>query len=78
MDFGSQLRHIIPGQADDVILQIPGAIDDGYNAVTGRDAVEDSYNFGKRTLTPKPRYSIKNNTQNKRTNNTINKSKSKR
>lgn len=78
LDLGSQLRHIIPGKIDDVILQIPGAVDDGYNAVTGRDILEDSYNYGKRTLSPKPRYSIKNKTTTKRTNKPINKQKLKR
>lgn len=78
LDFGSQLRHIIPGKVDDVILQIPGAIDDGYNVVTDRDILEDSYNYGKRTLSPKSRYSIKNTTTTKRTNKPVNKQKLKR
>ena len=60
LDFGSQLRHVIPGNIDDVFLQIPGAIDDGYNAITGRDILEDSYNFVNRKSTPKLTYNIKN------------------
>jgi hypothetical protein len=42
LDFGSQLRHIIPGQIDDIFLQIPGAIDDSYNAMTGRNIITDT------------------------------------
>lgn len=61
LDFGNQIRHIIPGKIDDVFLQIPGAIDDGYNAVTGRDILEDGSNYIERKLNSKPRYTIKTN-----------------
>lgn len=63
LDFGSQIRHIIPGQIDDVILQIPGAIDDGYTAITGGDIINDA----RRTLstTPKNKRSIEDKKNNK-------------
>lgn len=54
LDFGSQLRHIIPGQIDDVFFQIPGIIDDGYSAITGRDIINDT------------RKTLSNNFKNKR------------
>lgn len=63
LDFGSQLRHLIPGQIDDVILQIPGVIDDGYNALTGRDIINDTRR--KLATTFKNKRSIKNKKNNK-------------
>ena len=39
LDFGSQLRHLIPGQIDDIFFQIPRAIDDSYNVITGEDII---------------------------------------
>lgn len=63
LDFGSQVRHLIPTQIDDVLLQIPGFIDDGYNALTGRDIINDI----RRTLTttPKNKRSVKDKKNNK-------------
>lgn len=37
LDLGSQFRHIIPGNIDDILFQLPGIIDDGYTATTGKD-----------------------------------------
>lgn len=63
LDFGSQLRHIIPGQVDDIFLQLPGTIDDGYNATTGRDAINDIRR--KLSTTPKNKRSVKDEKNNK-------------
>lgn len=37
LDFGNQTRHIVPGTIDDILFQLPGIIDDGYTAITGKD-----------------------------------------
>lgn len=42
LDVLNQIKHIIPGKIDDIILQLPGAIDDSYNAITGRDIINDT------------------------------------
>lgn len=63
LDFGSQIRHIIPGQLDDIFFQIPGAIDDGYNAITGRDIINDTRR--KLSATPKNKRSVKDKENNK-------------
>lgn len=63
LDFGSQLRHIIPGKVDDVFLQLPGIVDDGYNAITGRDAINDTRR--KLSTTPKNKRSVKDKKNNK-------------
>lgn len=42
LDILNQIKHIIPGNIDDIILQLPGAIDDSYNAITGRDIINDT------------------------------------
>ena len=57
LDFGSQLRHIIPGQIDDIFLQLPGAIDDGYTAITERDIINDTRR--KLATIPKNKRSVK-------------------
>lgn len=62
LDFGSQFRYIIPGNIDDVILQIPGAIDDAYTAITGRDIINDTRR--KLSTTPKNKQSIKDKKNN--------------
>lgn len=58
LDFGSQLRHIIPGNIDDIFFQIPSTIDDGYNTITGRDIIDDTRR--KLSAIPKNKRSIKN------------------
>lgn len=63
LDFGSQIRHIIPGQIDDIFFQIPGAIDDSYTAITGRDVINDTRR--KLSDTPKNKRSIKDKKNNK-------------
>lgn len=63
LDFGSQLRHLVPGQVDDVLFQIPGLIDDGYSALTGRDIIKDIRR--KFATTPKNKRSIKDKKNNK-------------
>lgn len=63
LDVLNQIRHIIPGKIDDFILQIPGAIDDAYNAITGQDIIEDTRR--KIATTPKNKRSIKDKKNNK-------------
>ena len=63
LDFGSQLRHLVPGQVDDALFQIPGLIDDGYSALTGRDIINDIRR--KLATTPKNKRSIKDKKNNK-------------
>ena len=63
LDFGGQLRHLIPGQVDDVLFQIPGFIDDSYTALTGRDIIKDIRR--KLTTTPQNKRSVKDKKNNK-------------
>lgn len=63
LDVLNQIKHIIPGKIDDIILQLPGAIDDSYNAITGRDIINDTRR--KLVTISKNRRSIKDKKNNK-------------
>lgn len=42
LDGGDLIKHIIPGNIDDIVFQTPGIVDDSYNAITGRDMIDNT------------------------------------